>query len=118
MEKIADSTQAFCARPPDYNAALVNARVALETLAADVAAEIASTTSPPPAYNAAKWLGVHLTLQVQQRSSSMGRLPTMGHRCQLALVQLAVLPLMQRLVQPEPPIVKFSQARLGGKVLL
>ena len=40
--KIADSAQAFRATPPDDNAALVNARVALETLAADVAADVAS----------------------------------------------------------------------------
>lgn len=55
VAKIADSAQAFRATPPDYNAALVNARVALETLAADVAADIASSMTPAPAYNPAKW---------------------------------------------------------------
>jgi hypothetical protein len=55
VAKITDSAQAFRATPPDYNAALVNARVALETLAADVAADIASSVTPAPAYNPAKW---------------------------------------------------------------
>lgn len=55
VAKIADSAQAFRAMPPDYNAALVNARVALETLAADVAADIASSMTPPPAYSPARW---------------------------------------------------------------
>lgn len=50
VAKIADSAQAFRATPPDCNAALVNARVALETLAADVAADIASSVTPTPAY--------------------------------------------------------------------
>lgn len=55
IAKIADSAQAFRATPPDYNAALVNARVALETLAADVAADVASGMTPAAAYNPAKW---------------------------------------------------------------
>jgi hypothetical protein len=55
VAKIADSAQAFRATPPDYNAALVNARVALETLAADVAADVASGMTPVPTYNPAKW---------------------------------------------------------------
>jgi hypothetical protein len=55
VAKIADSAQAFRATPPDYNAALVNARVALETLAADVATDVASTMTPAPVYNPAKW---------------------------------------------------------------
>lgn len=55
VAKIADSAQAFRATPPDYNAALVNARVALETLAADVAADVASGITPAPTYNPAKW---------------------------------------------------------------
>lgn len=55
VAKIVDSAQAFRATPPDYNAALVNARVALETLAADVAADVASGITPPPTYNPAKW---------------------------------------------------------------
>jgi hypothetical protein len=55
LVKIADSAQAFRATPPDYNAALVNARVALETLAADVAADVASAMTPAPSYNPARW---------------------------------------------------------------
>ena len=55
VAKIADSAQAFRATPPDYNAALVNARVALETLAVDVAADVASAMRPAPVYNPAKW---------------------------------------------------------------
>lgn len=55
VAKIADSAQAFRATPPDYNAALVNARIALETLAADVAADVASAMTPAPGYNPAKW---------------------------------------------------------------
>lgn len=55
IAKIADSAQAFRATPPDYNAALVNARVALETLAADVAAGVASGMTPVPSYNPGKW---------------------------------------------------------------
>lgn len=55
VTKIADSAQAFRAAPPDYNAALVNARIALETLAADVAADVASAMTPAPTYNPAKW---------------------------------------------------------------
>ena len=42
IAKINDSAEAFRATPPDYNASLVNARVALETLAVDVAAHVAS----------------------------------------------------------------------------
>lgn len=55
VAKIADSAQAFRATPPDYNAALVNARIALETLAADVAADVVSAMTPAPGYNPAKW---------------------------------------------------------------
>lgn len=53
--KIGDSAQAFRATPPDYNSALVNARVALETLAADVAADVASRAQVPATYNPSKW---------------------------------------------------------------
>lgn len=55
VAKIADSAQAYRAMPPDYNAALVNARVALETLAADVAGDVVSNMTPAPAYSPAKW---------------------------------------------------------------
>lgn len=51
ITKINDSAEAFRASPPDYNAALTNARIALESLAADVASQQASNTS----YNPAKW---------------------------------------------------------------
>lgn len=55
IAKIGDSAQSFRATPPDYNAALVNARVALETLAAEVAADVASRAQVPPTYNPSKW---------------------------------------------------------------
>lgn len=55
IAKIGDSAESFRATPPDYNAALVNARVALETLAVDVAADVASRTPSPASYNPAKW---------------------------------------------------------------
>lgn len=54
VRKIQDSAQAFRNAPPDYNAALTNARVALETLARDVAADLVSSGQPAP-YNPAKW---------------------------------------------------------------
>ncbi len=55
IAKIGDSAQAFRATPPDYNSTLVNARVALETLAADVAADVASRAQVPATYNPSKW---------------------------------------------------------------
>lgn len=55
ISRINASSDAFRSTPPDYNASLVNARVALETLAGDIATDIASTISPPPVYNASKW---------------------------------------------------------------
>jgi len=54
IRKIQDSAQAFRAVPPDYNAALTNARVALETLARDIAADLASPAQPLP-YDPSKW---------------------------------------------------------------
>jgi hypothetical protein len=53
IQKISDSAQAFRAAPPDYNAALVNARIALETLAGDIAFDVAG--GGPLTYNPAKW---------------------------------------------------------------
>jgi hypothetical protein len=53
IAKINDSAGAFRATPPDFNASLVNARVALETLAGDIAAHVASQA--PAAYNPSKW---------------------------------------------------------------
>lgn len=55
IAKINDSAGAFRATPPDYNASLVNARVALETLAHDIAAHVASRGQAPATYNPAKW---------------------------------------------------------------
>lgn len=47
IEKINDSASAFRKAPPDFNAALTNARVALETLARDITRflEVADTSS-------------------------------------------------------------------------
>lgn len=55
IAKINDSAGAFRAIPPDYNASLVNARVALETLAGDVAAHTVSLQQIPATYNSSKW---------------------------------------------------------------
>ena len=55
IAKINDSAGAFRATPPDYNASLVNARVALETLAGAVATHVASQQQSPPTYNPSKW---------------------------------------------------------------
>jgi hypothetical protein len=55
ITKINDSAEAFRATPPDYNASLVNARVALETLAGDVAVDVASRQQVPVTYNPSKW---------------------------------------------------------------
>ncbi|ALZ24372.2 TPA: hypothetical protein P7236_003298 [Pseudomonas aeruginosa] len=55
IAKINDSAEAFRATPPDYNASLVNARVALETLAVDVATHVASLQQSPTTYNPSKW---------------------------------------------------------------
>lgn len=54
--KVEDSAQAFRQSEPDYNAALVNARVALETLAGDVASEVPpSLVHGAPALDLTKW---------------------------------------------------------------
>lgn len=55
IAKIEDSAAAFRAVPPDYNGALTNARVALETLAADVASSVPSQQGTPATYNPSKW---------------------------------------------------------------
>jgi len=55
IAKINDSAAHFRASPPDYNASLVNARVALESLAVDVATDVASRTQSPATYNPSKW---------------------------------------------------------------
>ncbi len=56
IQKIEDSAQAFRASPPDYNAALVNARVALETLAGDIALDVASAANATPLpFDPSKW---------------------------------------------------------------
>ena len=55
IAKIFDSAQAFRATPPDYNSALVNARVAMETLAVDIAADVASRQQATATYNPSRW---------------------------------------------------------------
>jgi hypothetical protein len=52
IEKINLSADSFRATPPDYNATLTNARVALETLAADIAVDVPGDQS---SYNPKKW---------------------------------------------------------------
>ncbi len=54
VQKVQDSAQAFRNAPPDYNAALTNARVALETMARDVAAGLLQLGEAAP-YDPAKW---------------------------------------------------------------
>ncbi|WP_066267475.1 hypothetical protein [Hydrogenophaga palleronii] len=53
--KINDSAEAFRAALPDYNAALTNVRVALETLAGDVAADTARQQQITSTYDPTKW---------------------------------------------------------------
>lgn len=55
IDKINDSAEAFRSSPSDYNAALTNARVALEALAVDVAADVAHQLQTTATYNPAKW---------------------------------------------------------------
>lgn len=55
VRKINDSAEAFRRATPDYNAALTNARVALETLAREVALEAAMVARTPFPYNPSKW---------------------------------------------------------------
>ncbi|MEL4887349.1 hypothetical protein N6P31_09730 [Pectobacterium betavasculorum] len=55
IAKINDSAEAFRAAQPDYNAALTNARVALESLAVDVAADVVHQQQATASYNPAKW---------------------------------------------------------------
>lgn len=62
----------FRAIPPDYNAALVNARVALETLAADVAADVASHAQVPTSYNPSKWGEVLAFLRTSDAGAGQG----------------------------------------------
>lgn len=73
IAKIGDSAQAFRATPPDYNAALVNARVALETLAADVAADVASRAPVLATYNSSKWGEVLAFLRTSGKVTSQER---------------------------------------------
>lgn len=54
VRKIQDSAQAFRAATSDFNAALTNARVALETMARDVAADLLTAGEAVP-YNPARW---------------------------------------------------------------
>lgn len=55
VRKINDSAQAYRRATPDYNAALTNARVALETLARDVALEAAAVRNVAFPYDDSKW---------------------------------------------------------------
>ena len=55
LAKINDSSRAFRAIPPDYNASLVNARVALETLVRDIAVEVALERQTPSSEIPSKW---------------------------------------------------------------
>lgn len=55
INKINDSAEAFRATPPDYNAALTNARVALETLAVDIAASMVQQQLGVGSYNPKSW---------------------------------------------------------------
>lgn len=55
VTKINDSTSAFRATPPDYNAALVNARVALETLAREIARDVSARLQHPVYFDPSKW---------------------------------------------------------------
>ncbi|WP_431819395.1 hypothetical protein [Burkholderia sp. F1] len=55
IAKIADSAESFRTNPPDYNAALTNARVALEALAVDVAVDVAYEKKTTGTYNPSKW---------------------------------------------------------------
>jgi hypothetical protein len=54
IRKINDSAEAFRTTPPDYNASLVNARVALEALAVGVATDASAGVVPAP-FNPGKW---------------------------------------------------------------
>ena len=64
VQKVQDSAQAFCNAPPDHNAALTNARVALETLARDVAADLVAPGEAVP-YDPAKWGSVLTFLKLR-----------------------------------------------------
>lgn len=55
VSKINDSAEAFRRSLPDYNAALTNARVAIETLAGDVASTVAGEQPDLGPYDASSW---------------------------------------------------------------
>jgi hypothetical protein len=55
IARINDSASSFRSTPPDFNASLVNARVALETLAGDVAMDVAHLANAPVSYDPTKW---------------------------------------------------------------
>lgn len=54
VRKVHDSAEAFRSVPPDFNAALTNARVALETMARDVAVGLLTPGEAVP-YDPTKW---------------------------------------------------------------
>lgn len=66
IQKIEDSAQAFRTNPPDYNASLVNARIALETLAGDVALDVAANATPLP-FDRTKWGSIISFLRMSGR---------------------------------------------------
>jgi len=62
--KLTDSAQAFRRAPPDYNACMNNARVALESLAREIARRLSSTDPQP--YDSTKWGSIVGFLRAQQ----------------------------------------------------
>lgn len=55
IQKINDSTESFRRPNPDFNASLTNARVALETLAGDIAQVRIQGIQPPPNLDPTSW---------------------------------------------------------------
>lgn len=64
IARINDSATAFRSVPPDFNASLVNVRVALETLAADIAGDLAHKKNIAGGYDPTKWGSVITFLRV------------------------------------------------------
>ncbi|MFL9883241.1 hypothetical protein PQR66_09405 [Paraburkholderia agricolaris] len=69
IRKINASAESFRATPPDYNASLVNARVALETLAVDVATDVATRLPNPATYDPSSWGSVIAFLRISDEIS-------------------------------------------------
>lgn len=64
IAKLNDSAEAFRRNPPDYNACLTNARVALESLARQIASK--QFPSDPTSFDPSKWGAVINYLRTQQ----------------------------------------------------